>query len=50
VRIITNAINSNVSDGENPWRVNIIDYYGPGCTSPGESNDWLAILPEGTDI
>jgi len=35
-----------VSEGENPWRVNIIDYYGPGCTSPGGSKDWLAILPE----
>jgi hypothetical protein len=32
--------------GENPYYVNIIDYYGPGCKAVGTSKDWLAIIPE----
>jgi hypothetical protein len=35
-----------IGEGENPWTVNSIDYYGAGCTSPGGSKDWLAILPD----
>jgi hypothetical protein len=43
---IEKAKNRIIGEGENPWTVSIIDYYGPGCTSPGGSKDWLAILPE----